>query len=71
MKSPQIARLADAANYSDLLTRRSQAGWYVGSSYGKGEPGTRDSFGYYRTEREARRALILIRLGKLDTRLHP
>jgi hypothetical protein len=71
VKSPQIATNPNRDKYSELKAIQSQAGWYVGSEYEDGSAGTRDSFGYYATNREARRALSLIRLGKMQTRLEP
>ena len=68
MKSPQVAKLSDADRYSDLRVLSSNAGHYVGSTYGDGEPGTRDS-GYYPNREAAERALSQIISGKLEPRL--
>ena len=70
MKSPQIAKLPDCAKYSDLKVLQSQAGYYVGSSYEDGTPGTRDS-GYHPSRDAAERTLGLILSGKMNPRLTP
>jgi len=69
MKSLQIAKLSDRDCYSELTVLRSQAGWYVGTSY-NGEPGSRDS-GYHPNEAAARQTLDGILRGTIKPRLGP
>lgn len=78
MKSPQVKSAAyissdEKRRYSDLLVRKSRAGFYVGTTYNGDhgpEPGSRDS-GYFPTREKAAAALCLIVSGKLKTRLEP
>jgi hypothetical protein len=58
MKSPMVMNSKyitkkDKARYSDLQVLKSPAGYYVGTMYETGQPGTRDSE-YMKTEAEAK-----------------
>jgi len=75
VKSAQIEKhpfLSDEekAKYSDLQVLRSQAGWYVGTLYEDGTPGSRDS-GYCKSWESADRLLKLVVARKIGTRLEP
>lgn len=65
MKSPQLTKLSDQDNYSDLQVMQSNAGFYVGSEYKDGTPGTRDS-GYYPTREAAEQTLALMLNAKAN-----
>ena len=58
MKSPQISTFSasERLKYTELQVLRSFKGWYIGSLYDMGEPGTRDSE-YFLSEDAARVAL--------------
>lgn len=80
MKSPMIENLyaeepEEITRYTELQVLRSGAGFYVGTMYnhsdGYQEPGSRDSFDYYRTPEEAATALVLIEKGELRSRMEP
>ena len=70
MKSPQTLKLPDVHRYSDLKVMKSQAGFYVGTTYDDGSPGSRDS-GYHPTRKAAERTLSLIVSGKIQARMQP
>lgn len=78
MKSPQLDGLNLAADerkrYGELKVMRSNAGWYVGSTYrdvaGFEEPGTRDS-GYFGREADAEAELRAYEGGEPTARPHP
>ena len=70
MKSPQTLKLPDADRYSDLKVMKSQAGFYVGTAYEDGSPGSRDS-GYHPSREAAERTLSLIISGKIQPRMQP
>lgn len=70
VKSPQTLKRPDADRYSDLKVMRSQAGFYVGTSYEDGSPGSRDS-GYHPSREAAERTLSLIISGKIPPRMQP
>jgi len=70
MKSPQILKLPDANRYSELKVMESRAGFYVGTSYDDGSPGSRDS-GYHPSREAAERTLSLIISGKIQPRMQP
>lgn len=71
MRSPMVRDLdcikpEDKKNYSDLQVLESGAGFYIGTTYqhpedsefpGMVEPGSRDSYEYYRTKELAEEAL--------------
>lgn len=65
MQSPMVKNLDYINNkkgYSELQVLRSQAGWYVGTTYtedGVTEPGSRDS-GYFPTREEADQYLDIV-----------
>ena len=74
MKSPQIERLIpphEQHRYSDLQVLHSYAGYYIGTLYEDGQPGSRDTE-YFRTHDEAVDALDAILAGwQTTTRLEP
>ena len=55
MKS-QLVPIEDRKDYSELQVLKSAAGYYIGSLYQDGSPGTRDSE-YFPTEEAAHDAL--------------
>jgi hypothetical protein len=55
MKSPMVINnsfIQDKEEYSDMTVLRSNAGFYIGTRYSDGSPGTRDS-GYFKTRDQA------------------
>jgi len=78
MRSAQVEQAAyisgeEKSRYSDLLVRKSTAGFYVGTTYNGDhgpEPGSRDS-DYFPTREQAETALQAIVSGKMKPRLEP
>lgn len=80
MKSLQVTQASyipasDKDNYSDLHVMKSNAGWYIGTTYTdpetkEQEPGSRDS-DYFLSKKEAEAYLKLIETGKALLRIHP
>ena len=70
MKSQQLTGLFDPKDFSDLQVMESRAGYYVGSSYKDGTPGTRDS-SYHPTQEAAEHTLGLYLTGQAQPRRQP